>query len=335
MDKVSIIIPTYRRNDCLDRAINSCVFQTYKNIEIIVVDDNNDKDEFRIINEQKMKKYQKYENIIYIKHKKNMNGAAARNTGIKAASGEYITFLDDDDFFLKNRIEKLVSYMDSHKEYGCIYSGVAFVKKEKIIDCIHEFKGGNLKLDLLYQKSFFGTGSNMFFRRKIIEKVGLFDEKFTRHQDIEYMIRFFDFSKICYDKNILVVKVLDDTSNHPNIDKMLEVKKLFLQKFHGDIDKYPNEKTNIIKKNYEQLLYFKKIRYYDRKKVYCALDEIHMITNTQKILFEIKVKLLPIKKFLKNILNSYKIPKVIEDSVINEVNLIMNNKWEVEDNVKS
>ena len=104
-EKVSVIIPTYNRAESLKRAIDSVLNQTYKNVEIIVVDDNNPNTTYREENEKSIKKYYgENEKVKYIKHPENKNGAAARNTGIRNATGKYITFLDDDDYFMNNRI---------------------------------------------------------------------------------------------------------------------------------------------------------------------------------------------------------------------------------------
>ena len=111
MKKVSVIIPTYKGSDNLIRAIKSVLNQTYKNIEIIVVDDNDENSIFRKENEERLKSFIDDNKIIYLKHKCNKNGAAARNTGLRKSSGAYITFLDDDDYFLYNKkvIENLYS----------------------------------------------------------------------------------------------------------------------------------------------------------------------------------------------------------------------------------
>ena len=98
--KVSVIITTYKRADMLSRAINSVLNQTYKNIEVIVVDDNGNGSEYRLKTEIIMNKYSQIDNLKYIKHKENKNGSAARNTGIREATGDIICFLDDDDWNL-------------------------------------------------------------------------------------------------------------------------------------------------------------------------------------------------------------------------------------------
>lgn len=100
---VSVIIPTYKRNTTLERAIVSVEKQTYNNIEIIVVDDNA---EFLNYREENKKIVAKHDNVIFIENKKNLGGGLSRNEGIKYAKGEFIAFLDDDDEYLPEKIEK-------------------------------------------------------------------------------------------------------------------------------------------------------------------------------------------------------------------------------------
>ena len=106
--KVSVIIPTYKRAKMLSRAIDSVLNQTYRNIEVIVVDDNNPNDEYRKATSLIMENYCTDERVHYICHEKNMNGSVARNTGMINASGEFVTFLDDDDIYMPQKVEKLV-----------------------------------------------------------------------------------------------------------------------------------------------------------------------------------------------------------------------------------
>ena len=105
---VSIIIPTYKRPLMLDRAIESALSQTYYNLEIIVVDDNDENSNFRRETELCMAKYKKKKKVRYIKHRKNLGGSLARNTGIKQSNGKYITFLDDDDEYSPDKVEKQI-----------------------------------------------------------------------------------------------------------------------------------------------------------------------------------------------------------------------------------
>lgn len=103
---VSVIIPTYSRNNTLEKAIDSVLAQTYKNIEIIVVDDNLPGSQFRADTNHIMKKYVDQYEVQYIQNTENLGGAGARNVGIEASRGEYLAFLDDDDEYYPQKIEK-------------------------------------------------------------------------------------------------------------------------------------------------------------------------------------------------------------------------------------
>lgn len=105
---VSVIIPTYKRKETLRTAIESIMKQTYENLEIIVVDDNDAGSEYRKSVEKIMEQYRENSRIIYVQNEKNMGGAAARNVGIQKAKGEYLAFLDDDDMYYPEKIEKQV-----------------------------------------------------------------------------------------------------------------------------------------------------------------------------------------------------------------------------------
>lgn len=121
MKKVSIIIPMYNSEKYLHQCINSVINQTYKNIEIIVVDDHSTDDSIKIINKIKDKR------IKLISIRKNKGVANARNTGIKKATGDYICFLDSDDYWYKDKIEKQINYIEKN-DYIFIYSSYIYLK---------------------------------------------------------------------------------------------------------------------------------------------------------------------------------------------------------------
>lgn len=104
---VSVIIPTYKRKNILC-AVDSVLNQSYSNIEIIVVDDNAEFPEYRKYIENELNEYIINKKVILIQNMKNLGGALSRNEGIVASHGTYITFLDDDDWYLQEKIEKQV-----------------------------------------------------------------------------------------------------------------------------------------------------------------------------------------------------------------------------------
>lgn len=147
---VSVIIPTYKRNKFISRAIDSILAQSYENIEIIVVDDNGDDTEYGIKTERKLNEYILKGKIIYLKNKKNLGGALARNEGIKIAQGEFVTFLDDDDLYLKNKIKNQVKFMLENK-FDFTFTDVRMLnEKDKSIDYrTHEYVKSTDNAELL------------------------------------------------------------------------------------------------------------------------------------------------------------------------------------------
>lgn len=249
--KVSIIIPTYKRNDMLERAINSVLNQTYKNIEVIVVDDNDEGSIYRKNNEILMKKFKSNSKVRYLKHIKNMNGAVARNTGIYNSEGEYITFLDDDDEFLPLKIEKQVEFLEENfKIYDAVYCGFNVYRGGKKISTIKNDESGDLSKELFLMEWGTGSGSNILFKKEAIDAINGFDEKLVRHQDWDVLLRFFRTFKLGAINEAYLNIYKDSRINIPNPDKFLEVKKYCYAKFKSDILKYSESTINEIKQKH-------------------------------------------------------------------------------------
>lgn len=196
---VSVIIPTFKRPDTLARAVNSVLKQTYKNIEIIVVDDNNPDSEGRILTEEVMNEFADNDRVRYIKHEKNKNGSAARNTGFRNSYGEYIAFFDDDDVFLPRKIASQVKKLESlSTEWGVCYSQYYTQKEGEPKKLADENREGNLFLLALKQDLCVNAGSNLLIRRSAVEAINGFDESFKRNQDHEFLVRLLQKYKIAY-----------------------------------------------------------------------------------------------------------------------------------------
>ena len=254
---ISVIITTYKRSDSLERAIKSVLKQNGK-FEVIVVDDNDQESEYRKINELKLKKFAKLNNFVYLKHKKNLNGANARNTGINKSRGKYITFLDDDDEFLKDRLEKIIKKLEEGYDFVC--TGYSYKKNNVLINEFYPKINGisipELQFQILCQNSFFGTGSNIVCKTNFVKKINGFDPNFIRNQDMEFMIRYLSTCKnVASIDEVLVTKNIDSTLNIPSFKKFYQVKNLFFQKFSKIIESLDEKsQKEIYKKNINELL---------------------------------------------------------------------------------
>jgi len=235
---VSVIIPTYKRPEFLSNAIDSVLNQTYKNIEIIVVDDNNPDSLERVETEKIMNKYNKNPCIKYIRHEKNKNGSAARNTGIKNSSRRYIAFLDDDDEFLPNKIQLQVERLESLDDsWGMCYTKFVRKKHNKIIDKGIENKEGDISIELLKGSLYISAGSNLMIRRDIVEKINGFNELFLRRQDLEFLIRASQIAKVAHVPEICLIINKDDRSNILTETQLIKNTEEFLSVFDKYISK--------------------------------------------------------------------------------------------------
>ena len=113
---VTVIIPTYRRATLLARAIEHVRRQTYRNLEIIVVDDGSPDSTGDVVRTNAAQDSR----IRYVRHERNKGLPAARNTGIRAATGEYIAFIDDDDEWRADKIERQLRAMGDCDAVLCI-----------------------------------------------------------------------------------------------------------------------------------------------------------------------------------------------------------------------
>lgn len=242
---VSVVIPTFKRSDVLSRSIDSVLAQTYSNYEIIVVDDNNPDSDERKNTENVMRVYADQHKIKYIKHSKNRNGSAARNTGIKASSGKYIMFLDDDDEFCPVKIYSQVEKMESlDSSYGACYTKYVDVSNEgKIVSTCAENREGMLYVEELKRNLFIHAGSNIMVRKSVVDELNGFDESFNRNQDVEFMVRLLLKYKLAYvDELGLKVHVHKPV----NTTRFEDATKLFLDKFSAIIKSLQVDEQNQI-----------------------------------------------------------------------------------------
>lgn len=229
MKKVSVIIPSYGGSETLYDAVISVLNQTYSDLEVIVVDDNDPNTEARLKTEKLMSEFTDNERVVYIQHDHNMNGAVARNTGFRKSSGDYICLLDDDDCFLPQKVEKQVMYLNTHLEYGACY---CWRKQGAKSICVSQV--GDLSQSLLEQ-SFTPTTCALMIRRECYESLNGFDESYRRHQDYEFLLRFFKDYKIGVVEEILLEIRGNEVNNQLRGKKLYNMKARFFSQFDNDI----------------------------------------------------------------------------------------------------
>lgn len=200
---VSGIITTYKRSpDYVRRAIQSILNQTYKNIEIILVDDSPNEYPLRASVKKMAESFGS--KVIYIQHSENRGACAARNTGLNRASGEFVGFLDDDDEWLPQKVEKMLSLF-SDKNTALVYCAC------KVIDEISNteyqlsnvFYGGDIYDKLIYN-NFVGSTSFPLIRKECLVSIRGFDINMPASQDYDVWLRLAEKFRIEYTKEVLV-----------------------------------------------------------------------------------------------------------------------------------
>lgn len=200
LDKISVIIPTYNRGHLILNSIGSVLNQTYKNIEVLLIDDGSSDDTENIINNLEDKR------IRYIKLNKNKGASNARNIGIKLASGKYISFQDSDDFYHYDKIEKQYKNLIKKKS-DFDFCKVNFYLNEtyKVIFPLksQEYNIMRNKISSELCNGNFITTQSILVKTNVIRKY-LFDPNFQRLQDYDLVLRMVPNMKVSYTSKILV-----------------------------------------------------------------------------------------------------------------------------------
>lgn len=182
---ISVIIPTHNREDVIGRAIESVLQQTYKDVEIVVVSDGSTDN-----TEEVVKKIQsKHDNIQLISVHPNKGANNARNEGIRAAQGEYIAFLDDDDDWELDKLEAQMKVFEKDNSVGLVYTGIniIYVNEDINYNSLSEYKG-DLSKEILI-RNIIGATSSVMVKKEVLDKSGYFDVEMPAKQDYDLWIR--------------------------------------------------------------------------------------------------------------------------------------------------
>jgi glycosyltransferase involved in cell wall biosynthesis len=182
--RVSVVIPTRNRERLLPVAVRSVLDQTHSDLELLVVDDASEDGTADVVTGFSDAR------LRYVRREARRGGAAARNAGIEASRGDFVAFLDDDDEWLPEKLERQLSLFRADPELGIVYSSYLVVDREsgqvlfrKTAEC-----RGDLSRDLLV-RNVLGNTSSVVVRRSCFEKAGLFDEQLPSFEDYDLWLR--------------------------------------------------------------------------------------------------------------------------------------------------
>lgn len=183
---VSVIMPTHNRREFLARALGTLCEQTFKDFETVVVNDCGDPVE------DVLQTFAGRLQITYVRHARNRDRSAARNTGIRASRGKYIAYLDDDDGYRPNHLETLVNALRT--QGGCVaYSEAAWIEEVKTpsgyqVTSSSRARDASFNRDKLMVQNYLPILSVMH-ERSCLDEVGMFDEELGTHEDWDLFIR--------------------------------------------------------------------------------------------------------------------------------------------------
>lgn len=181
---VSVIIPSYNRGYCIAQCLRSVLDQTFADFEIIVVDDASSDDTRAQVSSISDSR------IHYLAHDSNQGGAVARNTGIRIAQGEFVAFLDSDDHWQSDKLEKQIAALRQQgPDCGLSYTWISCVDDDgaETLRINPEIDGACFEEMLV--SNFIGSFSNIVVRKSLLVEVGALDESFRSCQDWDLFIR--------------------------------------------------------------------------------------------------------------------------------------------------
>ncbi|OAG28326.1 glycosyltransferase family 2 protein [Thermodesulfatator autotrophicus] len=209
---VSVIIPTYNRKAFLKEAIESVLAQSFKNFELIVVDDGSTDDTPYLATRY---------HIRYVRKQKRQGVSAARNTGIRLAKGSFIAFLDSDDLWLPEKLAKQIVFFKKNPEAVAVQTEEIWIRRGKRVNPRQRHKKPSgyffdraLELCLI-------SPSGVMLKREVFDKIGLFDESFPACEDYELWLRLLARYPVFLINEPLVIKRgghKDQLSSTPGLD---------------------------------------------------------------------------------------------------------------------
>lgn len=208
---VSVIIPTYNRKFIIERAIKSVLNQTYKNWELIIIDDGSTDN-----TKEALKQYLKNKRIRYY-YKKNGGVSSARNMGIKKVKGMYIAFLDSDDEFLPNKIRFQLNVMKKHKT-GLSLSNAYIQKTNK-----KEVEKKNIPNIFITKSNFLKFPMSASYI--MVEKNKIYyDEELYSGEDLDYFLRNIKDDKAIFISLPIVIRHKEDSTNRISVNSNIKRK---------------------------------------------------------------------------------------------------------------
>jgi len=231
---ISVVIPTYNRANTIERAVNSVLNQTYKPLEIIIVDDGSTDNTRKVIESIKHP-------LVKYLYKENGGAASARNYGVQNACGNWVAFQDSDDLWREEKLKKQVEYFERHLEYELIYCPYEMHYSSGLVKTIPNTKNRQVLegkvLQYLIIVNTIGAPT-MLINKNAFQDIGGFDEKLRVVEDWNFAVRFAEKHSVGYVDEILVDAYQIDEGVSSNMDATFEERCKMISKYRQVLYKH-------------------------------------------------------------------------------------------------
>lgn len=249
---VSIITPTFNRSDYLPEAIDSVLGQTYPNFELIIIDDGSTDDTKTLVDS-----YLTDPRINYI-YQSNQGQSVARNKGIAESKGEFVCFLDSDNAWCPNKLERSVQEFRRFPEADIVYGDIILIDEKSAEIGKGSMKRYSGKITPYLLKDNFVSMNTTMTRRKCFDELGSFNESDRIAEDYELWLRFSTRFEFRYIPEFLgYYRVMDDQISSDKKQRFLGNERLLL----NFLEKYPDAVTRQQRRRGLSHFYIRKARY--------------------------------------------------------------------------
>lgn len=246
---ISVIVPVFNNEKYVNRCIDSILNQTYENLEVILIDDGSTDGSIKIC-----EKWSEKDKRVKVIKQKNAGTSASRNHGIKIATGDYISFVDNDDWLRPEMYEKMLEiatqkkadavftrFINIDEKYSRKYTNEINLSKEKLRELKYFFVKAKTKSAFLYN---IACCNRVLINKNLLEKVN-FDENLTHFENVLFVLNLI--------KNAKNIEIADDhLYNHfnPKIDN-----KLYDENYYKSLKNYHKKLKEFFEKNDNTLSY--------------------------------------------------------------------------------
>ena len=232
---VTVVTPTFNRDQLIGRAIKSVMNQTYRNWELIIIDDGSTDNTYNVVQE-----YIKKDQRIHYFYQNNQGQSVARNNGIFQSKGDLIAFLDSDNYWLPDKLSEQIKYWNQYPDYDIVYSDGYVIDEHdnRIPRKLPRRFSGNI-LPQLLQKNFVSNNTALAKKGCFLE-MGGFDEELTICEDFDLWLRFATRYRFLYHPHRVFCYSIDGPRLSSNTEKAVAANYRILARF---FENYPQAYT--------------------------------------------------------------------------------------------